>query len=124
MNASDYYELIKEEREEWRAAMPDQCMYCGTLEVNAWPGLDVHEIERKSQAPNNWGELCNYLKICRRCHDGPFRDMDHDKQLAVKLIKDPENFDLWEWLRLRDPKLTAPDRVTLDDVVRHLRMVD
>lgn len=122
-----YYDSVKEEREAWRAAMPDQCMYCGVLECNAWPGLDVHEIERKSHAPKSWGSLCNYLKICRRCHDGRFADLEqmpHEKQLAVKLIKDFENFDLMEWLRLRDPQLRAPERVTMDDILKHLRMVD
>lgn len=119
-----YYEEVREEREVWRAATPDQCMYCGTLECNAWPGLEVHEIERKSQAPKTWGSTCNYLKICNRCHAGPFATMDHSKQLAVKLIKDFEHFNLMEWLRLRDPQLRAPERVTMDEILSHLRMVD
>jgi len=120
----NYYDSIHPDREEWRQETPDCCMYCGTLEVNAWPGLDIHEIERKSHAPNAWGDRCNYLKLCRRCHAGPFANMDHARQLAVKLIRDPEYFDLWAWLRLRDPQLNAPDRVTMDEIVSHLRMVD
>ena len=50
--------------------------------------------------------------------------MDHSKQLAVKLIKDFEHFNLMEWLRLRDPQLRAPERVTMDEILSHLRMVD
>jgi len=120
----NYYDEVKEEREAWRASMPGNCMYCGTLECNAWPGLDVHEIERKSHAPKSWGNTANYLKICRSCHDGPFATMDHSRQLAIKLIKDFEHFDLLEWLRIRDPQLQAPDRVTMDEILAHLRMVD
>ena len=99
-------------------------MFCGVREPDAWPGLEVHEIERKSHAPKSWGNTANYLLLCQRCHAGVFATMPHAKQLAVKLIKDFEHFDLYEWLRIRDPELRAPERVTMDEVLSHLRMVD
>lgn len=124
MTADEYYEMIREDRETWRASVQDVCMSCGAEEVNSWPGLQIHEIERRSQAPKAWGELCNYLLLCPTCHMGPFATMAHDRQLACKLISDPNNFDLEEWMRIRDPVLTAPYRVLLQDVVKHLRMTD
>ena len=42
--------------------------------------------------------------------------MSHAEQLAVKWVNDPDNFDLDAWLRLRDPDLRAPTRVTMEDV--------
>lgn len=42
--------------------------------------------------------------------------MPHAQQLAYKLIADPECFDLDAWLRLGDPELRAPNRVTMDEV--------
>jgi hypothetical protein len=42
--------------------------------------------------------------------------MPHAKQLAFKLIADPCHFDLDTWLRLKDPELHAPGRVTMQEV--------
>jgi len=46
--------------------------------------------------------------------------MPHARQLAHKLLWDAEAFDLEAWLRIRDPELRAPRRVTLAEVVREL----
>ncbi len=119
---SSYYESIKDERAEWVARQLRRCMYCGIPESMAAGGLQVHEIERRSQAPNNWAHESNYLLLCQVCHDGPFANYPHAWQLACKLIRDPECFDLDNWLRLRDRELRAPERVTLADIVRHLEM--
>jgi hypothetical protein len=115
-----YSQQVRADREAWRANTPDVCMYCG---VSGIYGLEVHEIDRKSHARNRWGVRCNYLKLCRTCHANAFASMPHDRQLAVKLICDVDNFDLEEWLRIRDPELRAPDRVTMTDIVQHLRVV-
>jgi len=40
--------------------------------------------------------------------------------LAKKLLCDPEHFNLDAWLRVQDPHLMAPGRVTLREIVRHL----
>lgn len=91
-----------------------RCMACG--ESPRWPPLAVHEIERRSHAPRSWAHRCNYLLVCTACHEGPFATMPHAQQLAYKLIADPEGFDLQAWLRLGDPELRAPNRVTMDEV--------
>lgn len=116
----DYYLTVRDDRELWRKQTPDACMYCGQMNVH-FP-LEIHEIERKSHAPERWGVRSNYLKLCRYCHSHEFAAMPHAKQLAVKLCRDIDNFDLDEWLRIRDPELRAPERVTLQDVVQYLRV--
>ena len=44
----------------------------------------------------------------------------HAEQLAIKWRKDHLNFDLDDWLRLRDPDLKAPTRVTFEDIGEYL----
>ena len=79
--------------------------------------LDIHEIERRSACSKRWMHRSNYLLLCRRCH----RLMGtaawpHARQLALKLRRDPQHYDLDAWLRLADPELKAPDRVTQAEV--------
>jgi len=42
--------------------------------------------------------------------------MPHHRQLAYKLLADPKNYDLDSWLKIRDPDLRAPIRVTQQEV--------
>lgn len=91
------------------------CMGCGRRPR----GWEVHEMERRSHS-TAWAHPCNYLLLCRDCHAGAFASMPHARQLAHKLYWDAESFDLAAWLRLRDPELKAPRRVTLAEVVREL----
>jgi hypothetical protein len=46
--------------------------------------------------------------------------MPHAAQLAVKLVADPEDFDLNEWLLIKDPAGRAPNRVTWPDIAAYL----
>ena len=80
----------------------------------------MHEIERRSAAPNNWWHPCNALLLCNRCHSGVFAAMPHAAQLAVKLVADPDDFDLNEWLLIKDPAGRAPNRVTWPDIAAYL----
>lgn len=113
-----YYNSIKVCRREWKASTPDFCMYC----LKPFPDLklQVHEIERRSHAHNKWWPEsgCNGLKLCERCHAGEFSTMPHAKQLAVKLIQDPECFDLGEWLSI---KPRPPEYVTLREVLEYVK---
>jgi hypothetical protein len=80
--------------------------------------LETHEIERRSQATHGrWEHVCNYLLLCRQCHAGEFSAMPHARQLAYKLHWDPQCYNLQEWLRLKDPELNAPKRVTTFEVL-------
>lgn len=111
-------------RQEWAEAAWKRirvCMGCGRSP--AW--YEVHEMERRSQAPKTWAHPCNYLLLCRTCHAGPFATMEHAYQLAHKLYWDKEHFDLEAWLRLKDRELVAPRRVTMEEVEGHyLWLVD
>ena len=111
-------------RTEWALAHWKTCMGCGRRQ---WAGamfpLECHEIERRSHSPHRWAALCNLLMLCRTCHIGPFDTMPHAQQLAHKLHFDPDNFDLEAWLRVRDPELRAPNRVTYGEVAEHLEDV-
>ena len=111
-------------RKEWAESVWTRirvCMGCGRRP--AW--YEVHEMERRSQAPKTWAHPCNYLLLCRACHAGPFATMEHAEQLAHKLYWDKEHFDLEAWLRLKDKELVAPRRVTLAEVLEYMwRLVD
>jgi len=43
-------------------------------------------------------------------------NMPHAEQLAYKQLYDPMNFNREQWLRIRDPELQAPNRVTQDEI--------
>ena len=112
--ASSYETKSNPDRQMWQTQQPQHCMFCG--KSPKWPPLAVHEIERRSHAPKRWANRCNYLLLCQECHSGPFATMPHAKQLAVKWIADRMNYDLEGWIRLRDPHLLAPKRVTQQEV--------
>jgi hypothetical protein len=46
--------------------------------------------------------------------------MPHAKQLAYKQLSDHRHYDLSLWLKIRDPDLRAPKRVTQEDVDAYL----
>lgn len=81
---------------------------------------EVHEIERRSHAPMRWACRSNYLFVCQHCHSTKLDTMPHAEQLAYKAMMDPECYDLEKWLRIRDPGLRAPERVTQEEVDRFL----
>src|SRR5262245_57463565 len=60
--AARYYAKVRPDREAWAASVPARCMVCGLDERFCFPGLQTHEIERKSSAPTTWGHRCNYLR--------------------------------------------------------------
>jgi hypothetical protein len=114
--AMNYKNEVKVERNEWKASMPEKCMWCETK--LPYIKLEIHEIERRSQAPKRWGSVANYLLLCRECHQGEFDAMPHMRQLAVKLLVDPNNFCLEEWINI---KPRVPSYVTMADVIQELR---
>jgi hypothetical protein len=46
--------------------------------------------------------------------------MPHAQQLAFKHIYDPVNFNREQWLRIRDPSLRAPNRVTQEEIETYI----
>jgi hypothetical protein len=115
---STQYKLqVEQDRQSWQREQPKCCMYC--RENPRWPELQIHEIERKSQAPLSWASRSNYLLLCQSCHADVFATMPHAKQLALKYLCDPKHYNLSEWLRIKDPKGRAPNRVTQEEVDRY-----
>lgn len=120
MIAQEYSKSVESSRKAWRSHVAPQCMCCANSKTQV---LQIHEIERRSACPKRWAHTANYLLLCPSCHLGPFAIMAHAPQLAYKLVTDPEHFNLNDWLRLRDPELKAPDRVTLADIALYLRVL-
>lgn len=113
-----YAQSIRAERDAWRRSVPQRCMLCGGDYL-----LAVHEIERRSAAPKRWAHPCNYLLLDQNCHDKMGNTYwPQARQLALKLLTNPTAFDLDTWLRLKDPELLAPNRVTLQDVMKFLEL--
>lgn len=109
-----YYDEIKEDRDAWRSMFCfGHCMVCDTFN----PMLDCHEMVRRSQAPRRWGHRANYLAVCRRCHDGPVVNMPLSMQLAHKLLRDADSFDLAVMSQI------AGREILLRDVVAQLKFI-
>lgn len=104
---------------EARAWMNGRCMGCGRKKAD----MHIHEIERRGHAPDRWAHRCNYLLLCPLCHGWRFDAMPHAEQLAYKMFWDEDNYDLYAWLRLRDPELKAMHRVTFGEVAGYFFQV-
>lgn len=113
--AKSYYNSIRAERRKWKESQKEECAFC--LKKLPLCKLECHEVERRSQAPNRWAHVENYLLLCHECHAGPFASMPHKRQLAVKLLSDPENFSLEGFLAI---KPRAPQYVTMREVIEEL----
>lgn len=70
--------------------------------------LEIHEILRRSQAPNKWAFDANYLLLCQKCHAGQKIAASNKAsivyQLALKKLRDYPNYNLQEWLAVRNPR--------------------
>jgi len=102
----------------------DHCWWCGKRVMEGFLGPDrreVHHICRQSQAPKRTRDHPSNLFICcSACHARVLDACDVSFVLAKKLLRDPEHFSLEAWLRIKDPQLVAPERVTLREIARHL----
>lgn len=98
-------DLILDARKAWAASRPQECML-----TRQRPGkLDIHEILRRSQAPNYKSfHPCNLLLLSRAAHESELFAVSNResliKQLAIKKYRDPQNFDLHLWLRIRNER--------------------
>lgn len=115
MTAQQYYRSIRKDREAWRDEMPPRCMRC-RKKFDDWRWSEIHEIEKRSQAPKSWARRCNYLLLCNPCHWGMDEpEWTHARQLALKRRMDPEHFDLVAWLAIKPRPATY---VTMDEIRR------
>lgn len=76
---------------KWRAEQKQECMCCGV--DGLWPGnhLQVHHL---AGAAGRSDEPCNFLLVCRRCHeDAHAYLLGITELLAAKQLCDPSNYN-------------------------------
>lgn len=82
---------------------------------------DLHEIARGSHRHLAVEEPCCWLALCRKCH----REMDDysiwpiARQLALKLIADPNRFDLDRFNEIRGDEVTD-----MLEIVKYLELLE
>jgi hypothetical protein len=106
----------KSQRDSFRAEFRI-CMLCSKRKAT-----DVHEIVTRAKSDLAVENRCTWLCLCRTCHDREVADYGRypvSRQLALKLVADPEAFDLAKVNELRG---NDPNEFTLADVVRWLDM--
>ena len=45
------------------------------------------------------------------------------RQLAYKFLNDTKYFEIEDWLKLRDPDLRAPNRVTITEILDEVKIL-
>lgn len=105
--------------EKWLSSLfVKKCWICPQFLNERWPTtLQVHHIERRAHAIKSRYDIPeNFFLTCLECHNSALDIMPHPLQLNYKMKFDLEHYDLEKWLRIRDPELRAPDRVTQEEV--------
>lgn len=103
-------------RREFRAEFRI-CMLC-----NKRKAVDVHEIVTRAKSGKSVEHRCSWLCLCRTCHDDEVSDYSRypiSRQLALKLVADPEAFDLKQINKLRG---NDANEFTMGDVAKWLKM--
>lgn len=95
------------ERKEWAARRKDfvvrgPCCMCGGL------AHDVHEILAGANRQAAFVERATWLRVCRTCHDR-IQGRSVGYQLALKLLSDPQGWDLSAFCRAWNRAETAVD---------------
>lgn len=112
---------LLDDRTAWGKEHP-WCFICGS------EGTEIHEICRRSQSPRGWAHRCNYFRVCSfGCHRlvEDYAQYPLVRQLVIKALRDPDNFDLDAWLLLRG---RGAESVSFRDlffgIIAHLRTCD
>lgn len=106
----------KPERDEYRDLFV-MCQVCLRRKAT-----DVHEICRGTHREAALRLRCAWLCCCRTCHRDELADASRwpiSRQLACKLVGDPEFFDLELVNRLRGREV---DAITLPEVAKWLKV--
>ena len=95
-----------------------RCMICGKRS-----GLETHEIARGSHRRAAYGRRCCWLRLCRDCHDacGRYALWPVERQLALKLLRDSEHYDLEAFNAVRPRDIHA---ITQSEVNSWLPTID
>lgn len=87
------------------------CCECGGA------ACDVHEILAGSNRQRAFTERCCWLRVCRECHD-KIQGVSIVYQLALKLLSDPDGFDLVKFHEVWGRPATAITPAEVLDAVR------
>ena len=102
--------------------MFDRCWLCGVKAINTWPPtLETHDIARGQNRDKAKSERCNLVRACQRCHQGRLDGMPVARQLAIKLLSDPDGYDLVRVNRLRN---RADSAITDGEVLMEIHELD
>ena len=105
-----------DERQRFAREFP-RCWLCDST------AHDVHEIARGVHRKRAVNERCAWLRTCRYCHDNKLADYaiwPLERQYALKMIYDPENYDR---LRLNEIRGRADDAISEVDVAIQVAML-
>jgi 5-methylcytosine-specific restriction endonuclease McrA len=124
--ARNYYDSIKDDRNAWKASLEQRCWVCGRNEhdLRLPERLEIHELIPRSAAPNRWWERFNGALCCSSCHAQHGHAGKDIEWLARKFRFDRDNYDLKEWLMLRNPRAMnfIVQREVDCEVARQMRM--
>jgi hypothetical protein len=93
-----------------------KCQFC-----HRYSTVQIHEIASAAARQAAMGDRAALLALCTQCHDA-FHDYSVwpiSRQLALKLLESPEDWDVVAVSRLRGRDDRAID---FTDIVSHLRM--
>jgi hypothetical protein len=97
------------------AASFDRCWLCGVKGMNTWPpSLETHHIVRGSDRTKSLNERCALIRTCQRCHTNRLDGMSVVRQLAIKLMCDPDGYSRECVNKLRG---RAPEAITEGEVL-------
>ena len=95
----------------------DRCMACRRESSH-----HLHEINRGSMRQQSYGEPATWLALCFSCHAAMdlYSDWPVAKQLALKLVADPVNFDLH---KINVIRRGSHGQVAIGDVAHYLQLI-
>lgn len=106
---------------EWGPVRNEFLLEMGACAVcRQCPAEQCHEISRGPARDASLSRRETWLGVCSTCHDllDDYSQYPIERQLAIKLLVDPEWFDIRAVNELRG---RAPDAITLPEVVDYLR---
>lgn len=108
------------------------CAVCGHSSRNPWPDkpficskVVCHEIANGQYRKMAFSEPYTWLQACRFCNEHVLTDKKswpEARQLCLKMVRDPERYDLKKYLMLTSP--SAPRRITQGEVDAFLETID
>lgn len=106
--AATYRKTHQDDRQAWSERF-DSCWLCGG-KAN-WLALQTHEIYSRAQARNSWAFPANYFRVCQLCHQQTIPTLSMEAQLAYKLLRDAENFDIQPFREVAEKFTGRPTRL-------------